>query len=449
VNVEPTAETLAGLETWRSAPAAQQATYPDEDALRAVLTELGACPPLIFAGEADKLRTLMGAAGAGEAFILQGGDCAETFAQNTADRIRNKIRTILQMAVVLTYGASLPIVKMGRMAGQYAKPRSSDTETRDGVTLPCYRGDMVNAHGFTESERVPDPTRLLGAYHQSASTINLMRAFTGGGFADLRLVHEWNRGFIQNPAHSAYESMAAEIGRALKFMSAAGVDFEAIKSVDMYSSHEALHLEYEAALTRIDHRTGLPYGTSGHFLWIGERTRTLDGAHVEFLSRLQNPIGVKLGPTVSPDEVRGLIDKLNPEGVPGRLTFIARMGATKVRDHLGAIVEAVQADGRPVTWMSDPMHGNTFTSPSGYKTREMSTILDEVRGFFEVHKQLGTVPGGLHVELTGDDVTEVMGGADPIDDASLALRYETLVDPRLNHQQSLQIAFDVAEMLRG
>jgi 3-deoxy-7-phosphoheptulonate synthase len=276
-----------------------------------------------------------------------------------------------------------------------------------------------------------------------------MRAFTGGGFADLRLVHEWNRGFIQNPAHSAYESMAAEIGRALKFMSAAGVDFEAIKSVDMYSSHEALHLEYEAALTRIDHRTGLPYGTSGHFLWIGERTRTLDGAHVEFLSRLQNPIGVKLGPTVSPDEVRGLIDKLNPEGVPGRLTFIARMGATKVRDHLGAIVEAVQADGRPVTWMSDPMHGNTFTSPSGYKTREMSTILDEVRGFFEVHKQLGTVPGGLHVELTGDDVTEVMGGADPIDDASLALRYETLVDPRLNHQQSLQIAFDVAEMLRG
>ncbi|MGO1561356.1 2-keto-3-deoxy-D-arabino-heptulosonate-7-phosphate synthase II [Actinomycetales bacterium JB111] len=449
MNVEPTAETLAGLETWRSAPVAQQATYPDEDALRDVLAELRACPPLIFAGEADKLRTLMADAGAGEAFILQGGDCAETFAQNTADRIRNKIRTILQMAVVLTYGASLPIVKMGRMAGQYAKPRSSDTETRDDVTLPCYRGDMVNAHGFTESERVPDPTRLLGAYHQSASTINLMRAFTGGGFADLRLVHEWNRGFIQNPAHSAYESMAAEIGRALKFMAAAGVDFEAIKSVDMYSSHEALHLEYEAALTRIDHRTGLPYGTSGHFLWIGERTRTLDGAHVEFLSRLQNPIGVKLGPTVSPDEVRGLIDTLNPEGVPGRLTFIARMGATKVRDHLGAIVEAVQADGRPVTWMSDPMHGNTFTSPSGYKTREMSTILDEVRGFFEVHKQLGTVPGGLHVELTGDDVTEVMGGADPIDDASLALRYETLVDPRLNHQQSLQIAFDVAEMLRG
>ena len=449
MNVEPTPDTLAGLERWRSAPAAHQATYPDADALDAALAELRACPPLIFAGEADKLRSLMAAAGAGEAFILQGGDCAETFAQNTADRIRNKVRTILQMAVVLTYGASLPIVKMGRMAGQYAKPRSSDTETRDGVTLPCYRGDIVNAHGFTEAERVPDPRRLLAAYHQSASTLNLMRAFTGGGFADLRRVHEWNRGFIENPAHSAYESMAGEIGQALKFMAAAGVDFEAIKSVDMYASHEALHLEYEAALTRIDHRTGLPYGTSGHFLWIGERTRQLDGAHVEMLSKLQNPIGVKLGPTVTPDEVRVLIEKLNPEGVDGRLTFIARMGADKVRDHLGAIVETVQADGRPVTWMSDPMHGNTFTSPSGYKTREMSTILDEVRGFFEVHKQLGTVPGGLHVELTGDDVTEVMGGADPIDDASLALRYETLVDPRLNHQQSLQIAFDVAEMLRG
>ncbi|MGC5627115.1 class II 3-deoxy-7-phosphoheptulonate synthase [Georgenia sp. Z1344] len=449
MNVEPTAETLAGLQQWRSMTAAQQPTYPDPEALSAVVSELESSPPLIFAGEADRLTGLMAAAGRGEAFLLQGGDCAETFAESTADRIRNKIRTILQMAVVLTYGASLPIVKMGRMAGQYAKPRSSDLETRDGVTLPSYRGDAVNAHGFTEEDRVPDPQRLLGMYHRSATTLNLIRAFTGGGFADLRLVHEWNRGFIENPAHGRYESLAGEIGRALRFMAAAGVDFDALRTVDMYSSHEALLLDYEAALTRIDHRTGQPYGTSAHFLWIGERTRQLDGAHVDLLSRVRNPIGVKLGPKVTPDEVRSLIDRLNPDGLAGRLTFISRMGAGMVRDALPGIVESVVADGRPVTWVCDPMHGNTITSPSGYKTREMDTILDEVRGFFEVHQQMGTVPGGLHVELTGDDVTEIMGGADPIDDAGLARRYETLVDPRLNHQQSLQMAFEVAEMLRS
>ncbi|MGO1510984.1 MAG: class II 3-deoxy-7-phosphoheptulonate synthase [Actinomycetaceae bacterium] len=449
MNVEPSKETLDGLQQWRSMNAAQQPTYPDQAALKDAVTELASSPPLIFAGEADRLTGLMAAAGRGESFLLQGGDCAETFVDSTADRIRNKIRTILQMAVVLTYGASLPIVKMGRMAGQYAKPRSSDAETRDGVTLPSYRGDAVNAHGFTEAERVPDPRRLVEAYHRSATTLNLIRAFTGGGFADLRLVNEWNRGFIENPAHSRYESLAGEIGRALRFMDAAGVDFDALRTVDMYSSHEALLLDYEAALTRIDHRTGEPYNTSAHFLWIGERTRQVDGAHVDLLSRVRNPIGVKLGPTTSADDVRALMDKLNPEGLAGRLTFISRMGSGRIRDALPGIVEAVVADGRPVTWVCDPMHGNTITSPSGYKTREMNTILDEVRGFFEVHQQLGTVPGGLHVELTGDDVTEIMGGADPIDDAGLARRYETLVDPRLNHQQSLQIAFEVAAMLRS
>lgn len=436
-------------DTWRAHPALQQPTYPDAAALTAVTAELRRQPPLVFAGEVDDLRADLGAAGRGEAFVLVGGDCAETFAEATADHLRLKIQTLLQMAVVLTYGASMPVVKIGRIAGQYAKPRSSDTETRGGVTLPSYRGDAVNCHEFTAEARRPDPHRLLETYQHAASSLNLIRAFTKGGYADLRLVHHWNRGFTQNPAYSRYESLAEEIHRAVKFMEAAGADFESLREVDLYSSHEALLLEYESAMTRIDSRTGLPYDTSGHFLWVGERTHELGGAHLELLSRVRNPIGVKLGPRTTPDDLVALVDRLNPTGEEGRLTFITRMGAGRIRDLLPPLLEAARADGRPVTWMTDPMHGNTITASSGYKTRDFATIMDEVRGFFEAHAAVGTVPGGIHVELTGDDVTEVIGGSDPIDEAALEERYETLVDPRLNHQQSLEMAFQVAELLRG
>lgn len=441
-------QVLRGLEQWRQLPAAQQPAWPDAAELREVYEELAASPPLVFAGEADELRAALALAGQGEAFLLQGGDCAETFAESTADIIRNKVRTILQMAVVLTYGASLPIVKMGRMAGQYAKPRSSDVEERDGVSLPAYRGDAVNGHRFTAADRRPDPKRLLTSYHRSATSLNLIRAFTKGGYADLRRVHEWNRGFTSNPAYKRYERLAGEIDRAIRFMAAAGADFEALRTVDFYSSHEALLLDYEAAMTRIDSRTGQPYNTSGHFLWIGERSRDLDGAHVDLLSRVRNPIGVKLGPGVTSDTVLRLQERLNPEGEPGRLTFITRMGAEKIRDVLPGVLQGVKTNGGPVTWVCDPMHGNTFASPNGYKTRQFATVLEEVRGFFEAHQEAGTVPGGLHVELTGDDVTEVLGGGEEIDEGGLCRRYETLVDPRLNHQQSLEMAFAVAEMLR-
>jgi 3-deoxy-7-phosphoheptulonate synthase len=442
-------QVLAGLDHWRTLTVAQQPTWPDPDHVRQVGERLAALPPLVFAGEADVLKSRLAAAGRGEAFLLQGGDCAETFADATADNIRNKIKTILQMAVVLTYGASLPVIKMGRMAGQYAKPRSADSETRDGVTLPAFRGDIINAHEFTPEARVPNPERLQQAYHTSAATLNLLRAFTTGGFADLRRVHEWNRGFMANPAYARYEETAAEIDRAIRFMAACGADFDALRTVEFFSSHEALLLDYERPLTRIDSRTGLPYDCSAHFLWIGERTRQVDGAHVDFLSRVRNPVGVKLGPTTSPDDALALMDKLNPAGEPGRLTFITRMGAGTIRDALPALVEKVTAAGSPVTWVCDPMHGNTITSASGYKTRRLTDVMDEVRGFFEVHRALGTVPGGLHVELTGDDVTEVLGGSEEIDDAGLALRYETLVDPRLNHQQSLEMAFQVVGLMRG
>lgn len=448
MTVLPSPDVLAGIDAWRALPAGQQPEWPDPEALAAATAELAASPPLVFAGEADRLREHLAAASRGQAFLLQGGDCAETFAEATADRIRNKIKTILQMAIVLTYGASLPIVKMGRMAGQYAKPRSSGEETREGVTLPAYRGDAVNGHPFTPADRRPDPQRLLKAYHTSAATLNLVRAFTMGGFADMRRVHEWNRGFMANPAYAQYEALATEIDRAIRFMAAAGADFDGLRTVEFFSSHEALLLDYERALTRFDSRTGLPYDCSAHFLWIGERTREVDGAHVDFLAHVRNPIGVKLGPSTTADTALALMDKLNPEGVPGRLTFITRMGAERVRDVLPGLVARVTAVGGPVTWVCDPMHGNTFASPSGYKTRDFGVVLDEVRGFFEVHRALGTVPGGLHVELTGDDVTEVMGGSEEIDDLGLSRRYETLVDPRLNHQQSLEMAFQVAEMLQ-
>ncbi|WP_430869071.1 class II 3-deoxy-7-phosphoheptulonate synthase [Demequina aurantiaca] len=437
----------AGVDSFLSCEAKQQPIWPDADALRRATDRLREVPPLVFAGEADVLREQLAAAGRGEAFVLQGGDCAEIFSDATADRIRNKIKTILQMAVVLTYGASTPIIKIGRMAGQYAKPRSSNDETRDGVTLPAYRGDIVNSSAFTLESRTPDPQRLLDAYHVSAATLNLIRAFTTGGFADLRSVHSWNQGFAANPAYAKYERTASEIDRAVRFMAAAGGDFDALKTVELFSSHEALLLDYERALTRIDSRSGLAYDCSAHFLWIGERTRDLDGAHVEFMSKIHNPIGVKLGPTTKPADALALAARLNPDNIPGRLTFVARMGADNVREVLPSLVEAVRDAGVVVTWMSDPMHGNTFTSESGYKTRKFDTILDEVAGFFEVHRAAGTVPGGIHVELTGDDVTEVMGGTEEIDDEGLARRYETKVDPRLNHQQSLEMAFKVSELL--
>ena len=443
--LEPVA---GGWNTWRQYPSLQQPHYPDEHALRAVTAELRSRPPLVFAGEVDDLRDELAAAGRGEAFVLTGGDCAETFAESTADHLRLKIQTILQMAVVLTYGASLPVIKIGRIAGQYPKPRSSDIEKRGDVTLPLYRGDAVNSFEFTEEARTPDPGRLLGTYQHAAATFNLIRAFTKGGYADLRLVHHWNRGFTSNPAYARYESLASEIHRAVKFMEAAGADFESLRQVDLFSSHEALQLEYEAAMTRVDSRTGDLYDTSGHFLWVGERTRDPQGAHVELLSHVRNPLGVKLGPTTTPEEAIALIDRLNPDGEPGRLTFIARMGSKHIRDALPPLVEAVKTDGRPVIWTTDPMHGNTITSSTGLKTRQFETIMDEVRGFFEVHDAAGTVPGGIHVELTGDDVTEIIGGSEHLDEQSLKDRYETLVDPRLNHQQSLEMAFQVAELLR-
>ncbi|MDV6239850.1 3-deoxy-7-phosphoheptulonate synthase class II [Trueperella bernardiae] len=435
------------LSAWKERSAKHQPAYPDADSLGTTVDYLRSLPPLIFAGEADSLTAEMARASRGETFVLQGGDCAESFVDATADRIRAKIRTILQMAVVLTYSASVPVVKLGRMAGQYAKPRSNPMEGRDGLELPSYMGDAVNGHAFTPEARTPDPHRLVEAYQHSAATLNLIRAFTGGGFADLAKVHEWNRGFSANPAYHRYTAMAREIDRAMQFMRAAGAYTDSLKTVDFYSSHEALLLDYEDAMTRIDSRTGLPYNTGAHFLWIGERTRDADGAHVEMLSHVQNPIGVKLGPNATTDEIRALIDKLNPEGKEGRLTFITRLGAEKVGDKLPEIIDAVRDDGRPVTWMCDPMHGNTI-SVGDFKTRRLDDVLDEVRGFFRVHRELGTIPGGLHIELTGDDVTEVLGGSEAIVEAKLGERYETLVDPRLNHQQSLELAFLVSEILR-
>jgi 3-deoxy-7-phosphoheptulonate synthase len=438
---------IAGLDNYATLAAAQQPTWPDAGKLAEVRAELAKMPPLVFAGEVDILRARLAAAAQGKAFLLQGGDCAETFADATADRIRNRVKTLLQMAVVLTYGASMPVIKMGRMAGQFAKPRSSNDETRDGLTLPAYRGDAVNGYDFTAESREHNPERLLKAYHTSASTLNLIRAFTQGGFADLRSVHEWNRGFTDNPANARYESLAKEIDRAIKFMAACGADFDALKTTEFYVSHEALLFDYERPMTRIDSRTGTPYSTSGHFVWVGERTRQLDGAHVDFMSRLRNPIGVKLGPTTSVSDVLALMDKLDPEREPGRLTFITRMGAPKIRETLPALVEAVRDAGAQPLWITDPMHGNGITTKNGYKSRRFDDVMDEVRGFFEVHRAAGTVPGGIHIELTGDDVAECLGGSEHIDESTLEERYESLCDPRLNHSQSLELAFLVAEAL--
>jgi 3-deoxy-7-phosphoheptulonate synthase len=431
-------------------PALQQPEWPDQEQARAVITELAGQPPLVFAGECDQLKDRLAAVAAGKAFVLQGGDCAEMFSESTADAVRDKLETLLQMALVLTYAASVPVVKIGRMAGQFAKPRSSPTESRDGVELPSYRGEAVNGLEFTPESRRPDPQRMLRAYNSSAVTLNLWRAFATGGYADLHQAHAWNQDFVaQSPAGQRYERLVAEIDRALAFMSACGIDQDELHGVDVYSSHEALLLEYERALTRIDRRTGLPYDVSAHLVWIGERTRDPDGAHVEFCAGIRNPIAVKIGPTVSPQDALGLIERLNPDDEPGRLTFITRLGAEKIRSVLPPVLEEVEKRGSPVAWVCDPMHGNTFEAPSGHKTRRLDHVLDEVAGFFEVHRALGTHPGGIHVEFTGDDVTECIGGGHEVVEEDLHQRYETACDPRLNRRQALDLAFIVAEMYRG
>jgi 3-deoxy-7-phosphoheptulonate synthase len=432
---------------------AQQPAYPDAAAVDRAVGRLRSCPPLVFAGECDELKAKIGAVSRGEAFLLQGGDCAETFAGVTADNVRNKLRVLLQMAVVLTYAASVPVVKVGRIAGQYAKPRSSDMETRDTadgrVTLPAYRGDAVNGFDFTPQSRVPDPNRLVDVYNSSAATLNLVRAFVTGGYADLRQVHTWNTDFVrESPVGQRYEVLANEIERALTFMKAIGADPDEFHRVDFHSSHEALVLEYEHALTRIDSRTGMPYDVSGHLVWIGDRTRQLEGAHVELLRHIRNPIGVKLGPSATPDDALALAGRLNPDNEPGRLTFVTRFGAGRVRDRLPHLVEKVSAAGVDVAWVCDPMHGNTFEASSGHKTRRFDDVIEEVQGFFDVHRSLGTWPGGVHIELTGDDVTECVGGGEELAEVDLAHRYESVCDPRLNRVQSLELAFLVAEMLR-
>ena len=428
----------------------QQPTYPDQAALDKTIDALEALPPLVFAGECDDLRAKMADVAAGRAFLLQGGDCAETFDAVTAQNIKSKLLVQLSMAVVMTYAAQVPVVKVGRIAGQYAKPRSKDDETRGGVSLPAYRGDAINGFDFTPEDRAHDPKRLLQVYNSSAATLNLVRAFVKGGFADLRGVHTWNAQFVRDSEVEAeYEELASEIDRALAFMVACGVQDSALNTVDFYASHEALLLEYERALTRVDSRSQELYTCSGHFLWIGERTRQLDGAHVELLRRVQNPLGIKLGPTTTAEQAIALADRLDPDRIPGRITFITRMGAKKVRDVLPGVIAGVEASGRKVAWVCDPMHGNTFEAANGYKTRSFTDVVDEVNGFFDVHEQLGTWPGGLHVELTGDDVTECVGGVMNLVEDDLANRYETVCDPRLNRNQSLELAFTVAQRLRS
>ncbi|GAA3384259.1 class II 3-deoxy-7-phosphoheptulonate synthase [Cryptosporangium minutisporangium] len=435
------------LDIWRSLPAAQQPTWPNPDKLAEVGRTLSTVPPIVAPYEVDALRDRLAEVAHGRAFVLRGGDCAETFDDNTEPHLRALTRVLLQMAVVLTYGASMPVVKIGRVAGQYAKPRSSDI---DALGLPSYRGDMVNAFTPDPQLRIPDPERMIRAYANAAAAMNMMRAFSRrGGMADLNAVHDWNKEFVKNsPAGERYEAIAAEIDRALKFMRACGVDDVALRATDLYASHEALILDYERPLTRRDER-GLAYDLSAHMIWIGERTRQLDGAHLDFVSRIANPIGVKLGPTTTPEFVVELAERLDPDRVPGRLTLISRMGNHKVRDALPPVVEKLRATGHLVVWECDPMHGNTHEASTGYKTRHFDRIVDEVLGFFEVHRALGTHPGGVHVELTGEDVTECLGGAQDILDADLADRYETACDPRLNSQQSLELAFLIAEMLRG
>ena len=436
--------------SWRRFPAQQQPDWPEQAEYDAVLKELAALPPLVFAGEARRLTSELARVADGEAFLLQAGDCAESFDGFSADGIRDKLKVILQMAAVLIYSSGLPVVKVGRIAGQFAKPRSSDVERQGDTELPSFRGHIVNSTAFDEESRTPDAARLIQAYHQSASTLNLLRAFTRGGFADLRQVHAWNQEFVaEAPEGRRYEAVADGIDAALRFMAAAGVDLDndAMQQVDLYTSHEALLLGYEEALTRQDSLTGEWYDCSAHMLWIGERTRQIDGAHIEFLRGVGNPIGCKLGPTATPQDALAICEALNPDRVPGRLTLVSRMGAGQVGTVLPPILRAVTDAGHPVVWECDPMHGNTFTSSTGHKTRRLDDVMDEITGYFAAHEQEQTWPGGIHVELTGDDVTECLGGSSQTDEPDLEMRYETVCDPRLNARQSLDLAFQVAELL--
>ncbi|MFZ0668546.1 MAG: 3-deoxy-7-phosphoheptulonate synthase class II [Acidimicrobiales bacterium] len=438
--------------SWRDKPAAQQPVWPDLAALDSATTEIRTLPPLVFAGEARRLRAALGQVASGDAFLLQAGDCAESFAEFTADSIRDKLKVILQMAVVLTYGAGVPVVKVGRIAGQFAKPRSSDTESVAGQEMPSFRGHMVNGDEPDLASRIPDPGRMVRAYHQSASTLNLLRAFTTGGFADLSEVHSWNQQFVAASEQGLrYENTAAEIDRALRFMAACGIDLgtEAnLHQVEFFTTHEALVLPYEEALTRRDSLTNDWYDCSAHMVWAGERTRQIDGAHIEFLSGICNPVAVKIGPDATADDVLSLCERLNPARIAGRLTLITRMGASRVATQLPPILEAVRRSGHPVVWVCDPMHGNTFMSDGGRKTRHFDDILEELKQFFDAHHHAGTWPGGVHVELTGDDVTECLGGEGEITEAQLPDRYTTTCDPRLNARQSIDLAFRVADLLR-
>ncbi len=439
-------------DSWRNRPIRQVPAYPDPAKLDAMERRLAKFPPLVFAGEARRLKAQLALAAEGKAFVLQGGDCAESFADFTANVIRDTFRVLLQMSVVLTFGASLPVVKIGRMAGQFAKPRSSDTETKGDVTLPSYRGDIINGPEFTAEARIPDPARMEFGYFQSASTLNLLRAFASGGYADLHEVHRWNLDFVErSPLADRYSDLSARIDETLAFMSACGmtsVTTRDLRETDFYISHEALLLPFEQALTRVDSTTGDWYGCSAHFLWIGDRTRQADGAHVEFLRGLKNPLGMKVGPTQEPDDLLRILDLLNPQNEPGRITLISRMGAEKVGSKLPALLRAVQRSGHKVVWLCDPMHGNTISTVAKLKTRNFDSILSEVRGFFDIHAAEGTWAGGVHVEMTGQDVTECTGGAHRLSEADLNERYETFCDPRLNAEQSLELAFLVAEELK-
>ena len=440
-------------ESWKKLKAAQQPDWGKADGYSKILSEISKYPPLVFAGEVRELKQQLSEASQGKGFLIQGGDCAETFKDFRADSIRNKLKILLQMSVVLTYGASCNVVKLGRIAGQFAKPRSSNTETRKGVDLPSYRGDAVNDIEFTEKSRTPNPKRLLRTYNQSAATLNLLRAFTTGGFADLNKVHLWNQEFIaQSPQGKRYEEIATSIDDALTFMKAVGINSEntsALKLTEFFTSHEALLLGYEHSLTRQDSLTEKWYNCSAHFLWIGDRTRQPKGAHVEFLSGVDNPIGVKVGPSITIDELLSICKKLNSQNEGGRLTLITRMGANDIRNKLPPLVRAIKKSGQKVLWVCDPMHGNTYKSETGYKTRQFDTILEELEHFFAIHRAEGTIPGGVHFELTGDNVTECMGGARDISDSDLESRYETACDPRLNNEQSLELAFLITDLLRN
>ncbi len=440
-------------DSWRSKPIKQHPNYPDQDALLQVEKVLGEYPPLVFAGEIRSLTDDLAQVAEGKAFLLQGGDCAESFAEFNANKIRDTFKVMLQMAVVMTFAGSCPVVKIGRMAGQFAKPRSADTETIDGIELPSYRGDIINAIDFTAEARTPDPQRLLSAYHQSSATLNLLRAFATGGFADLHKVHQWTQGFVQqSPQGEKYQHLAQQIDQTMAFIEACGISSSntpQLKETNLYTSHEALLLGYEQALTRQDSLTGNWYDCSAHMLWIGDRTRQPDHAHVEFLRGVRNPVGIKVGPSTQVDDLLRLLDILNPAQIPGRITLIARMGADKITELLPPLVRAVKASGHHVVWSSDPMHGNTIKASSGYKTRSVDAILAEMKGFFEVHNAEGTHAGGVHFEMTGNDVTECIGGAYRITEEGLADRYHTQCDPRLNADQSLELAFLIADTLKA